>query len=166
MSTNIELAAFELEKVSNDLKYNVALQLLYTGLLIDRYFNQMEAEHGINRPKMDILHTLVAHGKTMKQLDLSKIMRSKQAVNQVLNGLERDGLVLRQVSDKDKRTKMVTITPKGIRIVRKNLPNALLNCNEVVSPLTEKETYQLKSILKKVRQHIMPKINYNKSFKY
>ena len=155
---NLDLVAQEMRVMASDLRYNTTLQLLYTGLLIDRYLNIKASKKGQNRSRFDILHTIVAHGGSVKQSYLAAVMRSKQAVNQVIDGLEHDGLVERSVMEDDHRTKRVDITDKGLDIIRGSLPDTLKTCQSVISMLTEEETTQLKTILKKVRKNLLAEI--------
>jgi DNA-binding MarR family transcriptional regulator len=152
----IQSLATKIKKMSSSLKYNTGLQLMYTGLLMDRYINLKASEYDQNRSRLDIMHTLITHEGVLKPSDISKMtFRTKQAVTKVVDGLINDGLVTREPEGKDRRTKKVIITGKGVELVMKSLPTTKAISQESMPALTTNEMKQLNDILKQVRNHIL-----------
>jgi DNA-binding MarR family transcriptional regulator len=152
----IQSLAIKIKKMSSSLKYNTGLQLMYTGLLIDKYINLKASEYDQNRSRLDIMHTLITHEGVLKPSDISKMtFRSKQAVTKVVDGLLSDGLVTREPEGKDRRTKKVFITAKGVELVMKSLPTTKAISQKSMPPFTTSEMKQLNDILKRVRNHIL-----------
>jgi DNA-binding MarR family transcriptional regulator len=109
---NIAYLANKVIKMASDLKFNTGLQIMYTGLLMDKFVNSRTGKYGQNRSRMDILHTLITHKGVLKPSDLSKMtFRSKQTVTKIVDSLVNDGLVTREPEGEDRRTKKY-LSPK------------------------------------------------------
>jgi DNA-binding MarR family transcriptional regulator len=151
--------ADDIEAMGADLRFNVSVQLLNTGLLLDKYIDTKARRYGQNRSRLDVMHTLIIHGGTLKPTDLSKMLfRSKQTVTGIVDGLERDGLVKRELAGKDRRTKKVTITRKGLSSIRASLPRTLEISSLAMPLLSEEEAQTLRTILRRIRKHVLGQI--------
>lgn len=149
----------DIKAMANDLRYNSGMDVLYTGLLMDKYVDIEARKYGQNRSRLDILHTLIAHGGILKPSDLGKMtFRTKQTITKVIDGLERDGLVARESTGKDRRTRRVVITKKGLDSIRENLPNTIGTINNAMPSLTKGQMEELGGILKQIRKHLLARI--------
>lgn len=150
----------EIKDMAKDLRYNTGLDVLYTGLLMDKYVDIKARKYGQNRSRLDILHTLIAHGGILKPSDLGKMtFRTKQTITKVIDGLERDELVTREFSGKDRRTRKVIVTKKGLDSIRESLPNTMETMNVAMPMLTKKQMEEIGAIMKLIRQHLLAQIN-------
>ncbi len=145
-----------IKEISKDLRYNTGLELLYTGLLLNKFIDVRARRYNQNRSRLDIMHTLIVHGGTMKPTKLGELtLRTKQTITKVIDGLERDGLVRRELSGKDRRTKKVVITKKGLDSIRESLPSTIETINTAMPDLDEEQMKYFHEILKKIRKHII-----------
>lgn len=156
--------ADDIRAIGTNLKFTIAIQLLYTGLLLNRYLDIRARKYGHNRSRLDIMHTLIIHDGVLKPTDLSKMtFRSRQTITQIVDSLERDGLVKRKLVSKDRRTKEVVITAKGLGSIRENLPDTLEVMNQAVPTLSQKQMQEFITILRQVRRHLANQLLRGKS---
>jgi DNA-binding MarR family transcriptional regulator len=157
--SDIDVLAKKIEQMASNLRFNTGLQIMYTGLLMDKYVNVRVKKYGQNRSRMDILHTLITHKGVLRPSDLSKMtFHSKQTVTKIVDGLVSDGLVTREPEGKDRRTKKVFVTKKGIQFVENSLPVTMDIAHESMPSLTTQELEQLNSVLKRVRKRVLNQI--------
>jgi len=153
---SLESLAGDIRAMGADLRFNTGVQLLNTGLLLDKYIDMRVRRYSLNRSRLDVMHTLIIHGGTLKPTDLSKMLfRSKQTLTGIIDGLERDGLVKRELAGKDRRTRKVIITRKGLDSIRANLPRTLEISNSAMPALSEEETQTLRTTLRMIRKHLL-----------
>ena len=114
---------------------------------------------GVNRSHIDVMYTLVTNNGKLKPTDLGRILyRSKQNITVIIDSLEKNGLVERELTSKDRRTKKVVITGKGLDVVRASLPVSTEMIKYAIPNLSEKETRDLRDILKTIRKHLANQI--------
>ena len=155
----LESLAEDIRAIGADLRFNMGVQLLNTGLLLDKYIDMKARRYNQNRSRLDIMHTLIIHGGLLKPSDLSKMLfRSKQTITQIIDGLERDGLVKREGVGKDRRTRKVMVTRKGLDSIRESLPVTLEVANSAIPQLSEQEVQTLTTLLRRIRKHLVNQI--------
>lgn len=153
---SIESLTDDIVAMATDLRCNAGLQVLYTGLLINKYVNKRAKRHGQNRSRLETMQALITHGGTLKPSELSKMMfRSKQTITKIVDGLERDGMVKREPIGKDRRSRGVAITRKGMDSVKDNLPGIFEATNTAMASLSQEEMEGLKDIMRRIRRHLM-----------
>ncbi|MFO7773748.1 MAG: MarR family transcriptional regulator [Dehalococcoidia bacterium] len=158
-SRSVTSLAKRIGEMASDLRFNTGLQVMYTGLLMDKYVNARVKGYGQNRSRMDILHTLITHKGVLKPSDLSKMtFRSKQTVTKIVDGLVSDGLATRELEGKDRRTKKISVTEKGIQFVKNSLPLTMDISHECMPILTTEELEQMSSLLRRIRRHILKRM--------
>jgi DNA-binding MarR family transcriptional regulator len=147
--------------MTDNLKFLAGVQLLYTGLILNKYINISARKYGSKtRAQLDILHTLIVHGGTMKPTELSKLtFRSKQTVTEIIDNLETNGCVKRELKGKDHRTKKVIITRKGLESIKANLPNTLEISDKAIPNLTKERLREFNNTLKQIRKHLLSEID-------
>ena len=147
--------AHEVRELGQNLGFNTGFLLLYDGLLIGRYIEIHLAKEKLTRSRIGMLNTLVTYGPSMKPSEIAKrTFRSTQTVTKSVDNLERDGLVRREALGKDRRTREVTITGKGIELVKQMLPEVLEVSAKALPPMTERKMKELNSMLRKIRKHL------------
>ena len=153
---SMESLADDIVAMATDLRFNTGLQVLYTGLLINKYIDKTTKMYGQNRSRLDVMHTLITHGGTLKPSELSKMtFRSKQNITKIVDGLERDGIVKREPIGKDRRSRRVTITRKGVDSVKENLPRVFEISSTAMPSLSQEEMEGLNDILRRIRRHLL-----------
>lgn len=155
----LEFLAEEIKSLGNNLRFNLCIQLLNTSRLVDKYMVTLTRQLGQKRSRMQILYTLVIHGGMLRPSDISKMLfQSKQTVTQILKTLEKEHLVKRKSVGKDRRTRGVMITKKGLNLVKESLPTTLEIANSAMPQLDEAEIRACATFLKKVRKHLYPRL--------
>lgn len=148
--------AEDIRAIGADLRFTLAVQLLNAGWLLDKYITAKARTIGHNRSRFDIMHTLIIHGGVMKPSDLSRmLLRSKQTITQIIDVLERDGLVKRELAGQDRRTKRVIVTKRGLELIRTSLPDTLEVMNSAMPTMSEEEVQMLTAFLRKIRKHLV-----------
>ena len=145
-----------IKAISRDLRYNTGLELLYTGLLLNKFIDIKARRYNQNRSRLDIMHTLIVHGGALKPTTLGELtLRTKQTITKVIDGLERDGLVRRDLAGEDRRTRMIVITKKGLESIQESLPSTIDTVNAAMPDFDDKQMEDLHEILKKIRKHLL-----------
>lgn len=97
-----------------------------------------------------VLSTLIQSGP-LDQVGISgRIALDRTTVSVVVRNLEERGLVRREVSPKDRRSKPVSITEAGERLVGQALPAVEAAQERMLSPLTAGERRRFVQFLNKV----------------
>ena len=152
--------ATDIRAIATNFKYNISVQLLDTGLLLHKYISIRARKYGQSRSRLDTMYTLITHGGALKPSDLSKMtFRSKQNVTQIVDALERDGLVKRELVSKDRRTRRIIITRKGLQSIRESLPRTQEVTNAALPNLSREQIQELGTILRQIRKHLINQIN-------
>lgn len=119
---------------------------------LDNYFNQYAP---LNRTGFHMLQILISNGGSMIQTEMSKrVFRSRYTITKTVDILEENGWVERQQIDGDRRVKNVTITTKGLGLIKNSMDGMLEMSRMAVACLDEKERGELRAINKKLREHM------------
>lgn len=116
--------------------------------------HKLFAEYGITHVQM---HAMVfiqcetEEGRSVCQRDIEKQVNLRaSAMSTMLSNLEKNGLIVRTVSEDDARTKFVNLTEKGKDLCLKN-KLLMEKCDGIVqSALTEEEQETFKNLLLKI----------------
>lgn len=156
---SLESLASDIRAMGANLRFNAGVQLHSAGLLLDKYIDMGVRRYGLNRSRFEVMSTLIIHDGTLKPTDLSKMLfRSKQNITGIIDGLEREGLVEREVVGQDRRTRKVIITRKGLDLIRANLLHTQEIHNSSMPALSEEESQTLMTTLRMVRKHLLSQI--------
>ncbi|MBR7928211.1 MarR family transcriptional regulator [Aerococcaceae bacterium zg-ZUI334] len=108
-------------------------------------------EYGITRIQFSILDILYSIGD-MAICDLKdKMLATSGNMTVVLKNMERDGLIVRQSAERDKRKYVFHITDKGREIFEQVLPRHREELDDLFGIYTEEERKQLIQLLKKFK---------------
>jgi len=111
---------------------------------------QTFARHGLDSSSFDVLATLRRSGEPYR-LTPTDIQRSamvtSSAIAQRLNRLERSGLVARSRNSEDARATDVTLTPNGLALIDRAVPDHVETEHDLLDGLTAEQRAQLSSIL-------------------
>ncbi len=114
------------------------------------------ARHNISRGRFIVLITL--YHNTERNISpamiAEKVGVTRATVTGLLDGLERDGLILREKDIEDKRALKIRLTPKGKKVIEKILPDHYRRISALMSTLDDKEKEQLVALLSKVEAGI------------
>ena len=131
------------------------LHLLRAGDEAFRFGEVFFAKHQLSRGRFTVLILLLDKTKneplsrTPAELaDLAAVTRA--TMTGLVDTLERDGLVKREPDKLDRRMMLVTLTTKGIDLLRRLLPEHFRRTAALMGPLTEDERKTLVILLNKV----------------
>ena len=94
-------------------------------------------------------------GKALSQAELARIAKVEQpSMAQLLNRMERDGLVQRVPDPADKRSRLILLTPLATKNLHKAKALMDARTRDALAGLTEQESAQLLELLLKVNANI------------
>lgn len=124
-----------------------------------RQFKQLDWQsksiEGYNRSEVRVLISIKELKKLQEQevkvSEISKALRvTPPSITQLLNKLEKDGLVARRMDENDRRVVLVRLTSKGEEIAQKGLEDFFNTFNNLVDALGEEDSEALATLLTKV----------------
>lgn len=150
----------EIDNIAASFEPHALYSLVATADVVNMYVDRALRKYDYDRTKFTVMYTLIAHGGGMTRTEISKrVYRSKQQITAVIDSLERDGLVRNQPIVGDRRIKMVTITRKALDVCRGSLSHRGQISDEAMSCLKAEEVTRLTVILRKIRKHLIKKVN-------
>ncbi len=98
---------------------------------------------------------LVCVGGVSTPTQLADMMfRSKHSVTKIVDNLEREGFILRDFSNKDRRVTQIKVTPAGLKYVKQNQNKAELRAKQVMDCLNNDEQKVLVNMMDKLGQRM------------
>jgi len=118
--------------------------------MIERVFESKLAELGITRGMWAILLAVEQEGYS-KPSDIAEFVGiDRTAVSRLLRSLEERGLIRRASAVRDGRARSVTVTRRGIRVLKTATAGAHETATWYRAKLTEKELSDLDALLNKL----------------
>ena len=118
---SIESLSEEIKKISQVVRLDCLILLLYAAEIVTRYLDSHMKKYGHDQTRFNILYILVSNEGSMTPTNISKqVYRSKHAITRAIDILEKDKLVKRTSSSDDRRSINVIITKKGINLVKRS----------------------------------------------
>lgn len=152
----VEDLAHEIREQSNGLSVDTFITFIHAADILERYLDIEMRKVGINRTNYTLLNHLIVLGGTATPTELSKrVFRSKHAITRAVDTLEKEGWVKREGIGKDRRNRRVTVTTKGLNLVRRMVPFREEMGSRIMSTLDGAEAAQLSTILKRLRRHLV-----------
>jgi len=131
----------------------VAVSILRTAAVIDRYFGQVVAPSGITIQQYNVLRILRGAGSAgLPTLVIrDRMIHEAPGITRLVDKLEQAGLVARERSSPDRRQVVCRITPKGLDVLREI--DVAMNAADdaAVSMLTAAQQRELVHLLDAVR---------------
>jgi len=116
--------------------------------------------HGLSLPQFHLLGALKSGGGVLSTGEIARIMlRASQTITGLVDRLEAQGLVERQVDRHDRRKANVRITPLGERRLAEAQPTANHLAESIVSPLTGEELRDLEAKMRKLVANAWQKLS-------
>ncbi len=152
IENSAKLIAKDIKAQAAELRVDTLLLFLNASDIISRFVDIEAREHPITRAGFNVLHLLILHNTVMMPTEISRrTFRSKHAVTKILDTLEKQGFVKRMEvgSDTDRRVRNVTITQKGIDLVKKATTQSRERSSKMLfRSLNEEQLTSLNQILK------------------
>jgi len=118
--------------------------------LLQAELERIFAAHGVNGGEFDVLAALRRAGRPYRltPTELSKAMIvTSGGMTKRLRALERRGLIRRVPDPSDGRSRAVSLTPEGKRLVEAILPEHVANERRLLSGLSKDECAELARLL-------------------
>jgi MarR family 2-MHQ and catechol resistance regulon transcriptional repressor len=111
---------------------------------------------GLNSGRYSVLRALYfADGHRLPQVEVARALNvSSPNVTQLIDGLERDGLVERSVSESDRRVTYAQLTGSGETLCAEAVPAMGRFMQETTAPFSSAEMDQLTDLLARFRHHL------------
>ncbi|KKD60004.1 MarR family transcriptional regulator [Grimontia sp. AD028] len=107
-------------------------------------------QNDLSNIEFDILASLRRAGEPVTPTDLYQtLMLSSGAMSTRVDGLVKRGLVIRQASETDRRSCLVTLTEEGQALIDKVVEQHIDNERHILEALTADEQKQLAGLLRK-----------------
>lgn len=107
---------------------------------------------------------IITRGGKVTPTELAKILlRSRNSVSQLINGLEKDGLVRRYHTTEDRRTVYVEVTSDGLSFIKARLKVLKSLEEEIRSFLDDGELQIIVDLTRKLRLRLIEKLTGLKS---
>lgn len=122
-------------------------------IYVDESLETSFAEHDVTKATFDVLAALRRHGEPYKLTQselLSELMRSSGTVSVRIDRLEQEGLVKRAPSHDDRRSVIVSLTPKGYELIDRLAPIYFASEALLIDSLSAIEQSQLAALMSKL----------------
>ena len=126
------------------------VQLRRTHDAIHRHVSKKLAKWDLSVPKYGVLVRLYDHKELSSSYLSTQIFRGNSNMTTLINRMEKSGLVCRVNIDKDRRVRMIRLTPDGLRLARVVIKEYRAFQQEMMDCLSIKERSVLLRLLKKV----------------
>ena len=101
-----------------------------------------------------ILQILTRGSKNQKEL--SEItLKTKATVNSLISYLVNSGLVIKKISDLDKRKTEITISKKGLQIIKQSNMTASKSIKKATNGFSENEIQELNNFLIRIQNNLL-----------
>jgi DNA-binding MarR family transcriptional regulator len=130
------------------------VQLRQTHDAIHHHVSKKLAKWNLSVPKYGVLVRVYDHKELSISYLGSKIFRGNSNMTTLINRMEKDGLVCRVNGDKDRRVKMIRLTPEGLRLAPVVIKEYRAFQQEMMDCLSIKERRVLLNLLKKIMEGI------------
>ena len=108
-------------------------------------------ESGLTISQFGVLEVLYNKGDLRIGEIMEKILTTSGNITVVIKNLEKDGFIKKISDPLDKRSTIISITDKGIKVIEEILPDHIKNINNIFDVLTNEEKIVLKDILNKFK---------------
>jgi DNA-binding MarR family transcriptional regulator len=130
------------------------------GAAVRRMVEVALQSHDLSPPQFHLLGALKSGGGILSTGEIARIMlRASQTITGLVDRLEAQGLVQRQVDARDRRKSNVSITTLGERRLSEAQPTANRLAESIVSPLTVEELQDLEAKMRKLVANAWQKLS-------
>ncbi|VAW11419.1 hypothetical protein MNBD_BACTEROID05-546 [hydrothermal vent metagenome] len=144
MGTKYKGSKKEIEALNAFIKLNRASETVFGNT------KNLFSKEGLTESQFSVLEVLY-HCGPQSQLDIGKkILKTRGNITFVIRNLEKNGYIIRQREDKDKRFYLVNLTKKGRAVIAKIFPQHVKQIVDTMSILSFKEQQELARLCKKL----------------
>jgi DNA-binding MarR family transcriptional regulator len=133
-------------------KHEAIMNVLLTGTLLKRTARGFFRTSPIREAEFNLLMVLHHSDSPLSQKDLSeRLLVDKSNITALIDRLQKEGLILRNPVDGDRRRYDIVLTDQGIKCVNTVEPAYQALVSEVMNGLSEAECATLVRLTRKVR---------------
>jgi len=115
----------------------------------------MKEDRVISRLQGSALYFIVLNGGESTPTRLARdMLRSKHSVTRIIDGLEKDGLIARGSTTKDRRVTSVRLTARGLEHVEQRFARGNERARQVMDSLDAKDQKRLVALTERLRQRM------------
>ncbi len=130
--------------------------LACTNQIESRVRANLQAQFGTTLPRFDLMAQLERAPQGLKMSELSqRMMVTGGNVTGITDGLEKEGLVVREADASDRRVFRVKLTPEGERQFRRMASEHEQWVIDLFASLSAKQKKQLADLLGELKRHIV-----------
>jgi len=149
----------EIKAIDKELRSRYFPRLVVFADVINRYLNIARRSGNISWLRTSALLFIVTRGGQLTPSELASIMlRSNYSITKLLDGLEKEGLIKRSHSSRDRRKVTLELTPAGLQFLKDSLKKAKEAEEDIKSYLTEEELDKLIQLTRKMRLAMLEKL--------
>ena len=158
---SLESLAEGIRTLAQQMRVSAFLSLIYTADVVNRYLDIQLTSLPASRTGFSVLHNLILRGGSMTPTEISqRIFRSRHAVTKTIDTLEKQGLVRRKPIEEDRRIRRVSITKKGVELVKERSAEGQERMSRAIfNPLEEKQIEEFDRMLRQIRKHLLALIS-------
>ena len=132
-----------------------ALGVLYVGDRLENRLGRLFRRYGLTNSQYNVLRILRGEGGPLPALEVARRMiQVVPAITGLIDRLEKQGLVIRNRSEEDRRVVHIEITKRGLEVLGEiDEPLQDLH-NEMLGRLSKKELQSLKTLLERAAESL------------
>jgi DNA-binding MarR family transcriptional regulator len=153
----------DIEKIRQEILAMHLPRLIVFSDVINRYI-QLRTKHDTSWLRTNAVLFIITRGGKLTPSQLAKIMlRSRNSVTKLVEGLEKDGLVRRYHPKSDRRTVYIEVTQDGLSFIMTRIDTLTCLEDELKSFLNDGELQTLVGLTRKLRLAMIEKLTGLKS---
>lgn len=113
--------------------------------------NQIIKKYNITLSQFSVIRHLYHKGECQVQELINNLFTTSGNMTLILNNMKKDGLITKVTNKNDKRSVLISLTPKANGIIEQLLPDYSTLFDEILSDLSESEKQKIIEILSKFK---------------
>ncbi len=159
-AAGIPMKSEEIKKLAKEIDTTEFWQCVRFADTTNRFIEITTKKDNISRLQGVAMYSLILQGGEMTPTQMAqKMFRSKHSMTKIIDSLEKEGLVVRDNSSKDRRVTCIKITQKGLDYAQMNVTKGKERAKQVMGSLTPAEMKQIVALTNKVGQRMTDLIN-------
>lgn len=131
-----------------------AMMILQSARLLTRLADSRFRELNMSASQVPVLVAL-KNGEKLSQKELTRLAGVEQSsMAQLLGRMERDGLIVRKTDPRDRRSSLVSLSPKALKGILPGRKVLFQGNDDAMRGFSEEEIAMLSSLLRRVRDNL------------
>jgi DNA-binding MarR family transcriptional regulator len=139
------------------LRHELNLNMAVASALINSKFGSVSIKYGLTVSQYNLLRILMGvYPDGHPRCDIAERMIEKSSdITRIIDRLEKQGLVIRDRTEEDRRLSITRITNKGIKILKELEPAINSTHKEITKDLSDDECRKLSYLVEKLYGHMI-----------